>query len=151
LAADEEKRLKDLGARTGGEDSVGSVRSELAATMHGNVGLHRDGPGLQKALDKIDELKGRYQRVSIGAADGPYNPSLSSLLELGNMLDAAQVIAASALAREESRGAHYRTDFPERDDDNWLQHTLATCGPEGPALAYKPVTITQWQPQRRAY
>ena len=151
LAGDEERRLKDLGVRTGGEDSIGSVRSELAATMHEKVGLRRDGPGLQQALDKINELKDRSQRVSIAAVDGPYNPSLSSLSELGNMLDAAQVIAASALARAESRGAHYRTDFPERDDDNWLQHTLATCGPEGPALDYKPVVITQWQPQRRAY
>ena len=151
LASDEEKRLQDLGARTGGEDSIGSIRSELAAAMHGKVGLSRDGAGLQQALDKIAELKDRYRRVSIAAAGGPYNPSLSSVLELGNMLDTAQVIAASALARQESRGAHYRTDFPERDDDNWLQHTLATCRPEGPALAYKPVTITQWQPKRRAY
>ncbi len=151
LVNDEERRLGALGARAGGEDTIGSVRSELAATMHEKVGLHRDGPGLQQALDKINELKDRYQRVSIAAADGPYNPSLSSLLELGNMLDAAQVIAASALAREESRGAHYRTDFPERDDANWLQHTLATHRPEGPVLEYKPVVITQWQPQRRAY
>ena len=151
LVGDEEKRLKDLGARTGGEDSIGSVRSELATTMHDKVGLHRDSTGLQQALDKINELKDRYRRVSIAATDGPYNPSLSSLLELGNMLDTAQVIAASALAREESRGAHYRIDFPERDDANWLQHTLATRGPEGPALDYKPVVITQWQPQRRAY
>ena len=151
LASDEEKRLQDLGARTGGEDSIGSIRSELAAAMHENVGLSRDAAGLQQASDKITELQARYQRVSIAAAGGPYNPSLSSLLELGNMLDTAQVIAASALARQESRGAHYRTDFPERDDDNWLQHTLAARAPEGPALAYKPVTITQWQPQRRAY
>ena len=81
-------------------------------------------------------MQARYQRVSIAATGGPYNPSLSSLLELGNMLDTAQVIAASALARQESRGAHSRTDFPERDDDNWLQHTLATCtaGRSGPGL-----------------
>ena len=151
LVLDEEKRLQEMGTRTGGEDSIGSVRSELAATMHQKVGLYRDGRGLGEALDKVNELKARYGRVAVSSTEGAYNPSLSSLVELGNMLDVAQVIAASALAREESRGAHYRTDFPERDDTNWLQHTIASHGPENPRLNHKPVVITQWQPQRRTY
>jgi succinate dehydrogenase / fumarate reductase flavoprotein subunit len=151
LVLDEEKRLQEIGTRTGGEDSIGSVRGELAATMHEKVGVYRDGRGLREALDKVNELRARYGRVAVTSTEGAYNPSLSSLVELGNMLDVAQVIVASALAREESRGAHYRTDFPERDDTNWLQHTIASYGPEAPVLNHKAVVITQWQPQRRAY
>ena len=151
LVQDEEKRLQEMGTRTGGEDSIGSVRRELAATMHEKVGVYREGRGLREALDKVSELRARYGRVALSSTEGAYNPSLSALVELGNMLDVAQVIVASALAREESRGAHYRTDFPERDDTNWLQHSIASYGPEGPTLNHKPVVITQWQPQRRAY
>ena len=151
LLADEEHRLRDLGAGNGSGDTIGSVRRELASTMHQNVGVYRDGQGLRQAMDKVNDLKTRYGSVALSSTDGAYNPSLASLVELGNMLDVAQVIVASALAREESRGAHYRTDFPERDDANWLQHTVASCGPDGPKMSYEPVAITQWQPQRRAY
>ena len=146
LLADGGMRIQAIAARTGGGESIGSVRQELAATMHQKVGVYRDAQGLQEALDTVKELKGRYERVAIPSAEGAYNPSLSTLLELGNMLDVAHIIVASALARQESRGVHFRTDFPERDDANWLQHTIATCGPEEPSLAYKPVVITQWQP-----
>ena len=151
LLADEERRLQEMGSNTGSEDTVGSVRRELASTMHQQVGVYRDGQGLQQALDKVQELTARYGRVSIANMAGVYNPSLSTYMELGNMLDVAHVVVASALAREESRGVHYRTDHPERDDTNWLQHTLASYGAEGPTLAYKPVVVTQWQPQRRTY
>ena len=113
--------------------------------------MYRDGPGLREALDKVNELRARYGGVAVASTEGAYNPSLSSLVELGNMLEVAQVIVTSALAREESRGAHHRTDFPERDDNSWLQHTIASYTPEEPALTHKPVVITQWQPQRRAY
>ena len=146
LWADEEKRLQEAGGGSGGEDTIGSVRSELANTMHQKVGLYRDEQGLQEAQAKIEELRDRYTKVTVPSTEGPYNPSLSVLLELGNMLDVAQVIVASALARQESRGAHHRTDYPHRDDANWLQHTVASYGPQGPTLTYKPVVITQWQP-----
>ena len=151
LLTDEEKRLHEMGNGSGGSDTIGSVRGELASTMHQQVGLFRDGSGLQQALEKVTKLKTRYATLSLSNTDGAYNPSLSSLVELGNMLDVAQVIVTSALAREESRGAHFRTDFPQRDDTNWLQHTIASGGPDGPTLAYKPVLVTQWQPDRRAY
>ena len=146
LLADHQNLINDLAGRSGGEDSIGSVRRELAATMHQQVGLYRDGQGLGEALEKVKELKARYGRVAIPSAEGAYNPALATLLELGNMLDVAQVIVASALARTESRGAHFRTDFPERDDANWSQHTIAAYGPEEPSLTYKPVVITQWRP-----
>ena len=148
LLVDQERRMQDMAARSGGADTIGSVRLELANTMHQKAGVYRSGQGLGEALQKVQELKARYERVAIASTEGAYNPSLSTLLELGNMLDVAQVIVASALSREESRGAHYRTDFPQRDDANWSQHTIATHGPEEPVLGYKPVVITQWQREK---
>ncbi len=146
LLEDQERRVQELAARSGGKDTVGSLRLELALTMHQKVGIYRSRVGLREAIEKVNELKGRYARVAISSAGGAYNPSLSAFLELGNMLDVAQVIVASALARQESRGAHYRTDFPQRDDASWLKHTIASYTPDRPSLAYKPVVITQWQP-----
>ena len=151
LLADEERRIRDVSSRSGSKDTLGTLRRELALAMHEKVESYRSRIGLRGAADKISELKERYGRVAVGAVGGPYNPSLSTFLELGNMLDVAQVIVACSLARQESRGAHYRADFADRDDANWLQHTVAGHTPEGPSLAYKPVVVTQWQPQRRAY
>ncbi len=151
MVSDEERRLQGTASSNGGEDSIGSLRSSLASAMHRNVGLNRSEAGLREALDLITDLRERYKNVGIPSVGGVYNPSLHTLLELGNMLEVAQVITACALARRESRGAHYRADFPHRDDAGWLKHTIATCTPDGPALAYKPVVVTQWQPQRRAY
>ena len=151
VVEDEERRIKEMASRNGGNDTLGSIRRELALTMHQKVGPYRTGVALNEAGDKVNELRERYSRLAISTTGGAYNPSVSTLLELGNMLDVAPVIVATALARQESRGAHYRTDFPERDDANWLQHSVASFTTEGPALTYKPVVITQWQPQRRAY
>ena len=145
LLVDEEARIKEMATQGEGEDTIGSVRSELALAMHQKVGPYRSRVGLRAAMDKVRELKERYSRIAVPSIGGAYNPSLSALLELGNMLDVALAIAASALARQESRGVHYRTDFPERDDANWSQHTLATYASEGPGLTHKPVTVTQWQ------
>ncbi len=151
LLAEEEKRLLEIASGDSANDSIGSIRSELARLMHQKAGVFRDGEGLRQALGEIQELRARYGKVGAPNTGGAYNPSLSAVLELGNMLEVAQIIVAAALAREESRGAHYRTDKPERDDANWAQHTIASYGPDGPTLAYEPVVITQWQPQRRAY
>ena len=151
LLADEERRTQEIATRNGGEDTIGSLRRDLASNMHQKVGSYRSRVGMQVVADKISDLKERYTRVGIPSTGGAYNPSLSIYLELGHMLDVAKVIVASALARQESRGAHYRTDFPDRDDTNWLQHTTAVCSPEGPTLGYIPVVITQWQPERRTY
>ena len=145
VVEDEEKRVQGLAGRGNGNDTIGSVRRELALTMNRNAGMYRNGPGLAEAAAKISELKERYTGIALPDAGGPYNPSLSTHLELGNMLDVAEVIVAGALSREESRGTHYRTDFPTKDDQ-WMQHTLASHAPDGPSLAYRPVTVTQWQP-----
>ena len=151
LLADEERRTQGIATRNVGEDTIGSLRRDLASNMHREVGPYRSGAGLRVVADRISDLKERYTRVGIPTTGGAYNPSLSTYLELGHMLDVAQVIVASALVRQESRGAHYRTDFPDRDDTNWIRHTVASCSPEGPTLAYKPVVVTQWQPERRTY
>ncbi len=151
LLADEQGRVEDMAARNGGEDTIGSLRRELASTMHRKAGAYRSRVGLRGVADSINDLRERYTGVGVPSTGGAYNPSIPTLLELGNMLDVAQVIAACGLARQESRGAHFRTDYPERDDATWLRHTIATHTPDGVSLAYKPVVVTQWQPQRRSY
>ncbi len=150
LLDDEVSRFAVLAGRNGTGDSVGSIQRELAEAMHQKVGLFRNAEALTEAGKKIDQLTERYSKLGIASVDGPYNPSLCSYLELENMLEVSKVIVASVLARQESRGVHYRIDFPERDDDNWMQHTLASHTPEGPELAYRPVVITTWQLQRRS-
>jgi succinate dehydrogenase / fumarate reductase flavoprotein subunit len=103
------------------------------------------------AADGIRTLKERYARVAIQDHGHTFNTDLMEALELGFMLDCAELVTAGALAREESRGGHYRDDFPERDDVNWLKHTLAYLEPEGVRMASKPVTITRFQPKERVY
>ena len=149
--ADEERRARELAARNGAGETVGSIRGALAREMHRKVGTHRSRVGLREAREVVVQLRERYSRVATPDTGGAYNPALSTYLELGNMLDVAQVMVDSALARQESRGAHLRTDFPERDDQGWLRHTLAAWTPQGPELSYKPVVVTQWQPERRQY
>ncbi|MGB6896232.1 MAG: succinate dehydrogenase/fumarate reductase flavoprotein subunit, partial [Dehalococcoidia bacterium] len=120
-------------------------------TMRGNVGIFRTGEQLQSACDTIGALKERYARLKVSHTGKVFNTELLSALELGFSLDLAEAMAASALAREESRGAHTRRDFPERDDANWLKHTLAYWTPDGPRLDYTPANIIRWQPERRVY
>ena len=128
LLADEERRVREIAGRNGGEDTVGSIRRELALTMNEKVGLFRDGAGLREAAAVVNGLKERYAKLGFSNLGGAYNPSLTTHLELGNTLEIAQVIISGALARQESRGAHCRTDFPQRDDTNWLRHSTASYG-----------------------
>ena len=100
-----------------------------------------------EASSAIAGLKERQAALGVRDKGSAYNVDMSAVAELGNMLDVAQVIVASALARQESRGCHHRTDFPKQDDENWLKRTVATVTPDGPALDYTPVVITQWNPQ----
>ena len=127
------------------------LRLEMGVTMDKNISVFRTEEGMQEALDVIGELKGQYRQVAVQDKGKVYNWNLMSVLELGYMLDMAETIAVSALARKESRGAHSRVDLPERDDKDWLKHTLAYNSPEGPLIDYAPVTITRWPPERRAY
>ena len=109
------------------------------------------GEELSRGLEKIKSLRKRYTNISIEDKSSVYNTNLYHALELGNLLDLAEVMVTGALRRTESRGGHARRDYPERDDANWLKHTLAFRTDEGPKLDYKPVTITTWQPVERKY
>jgi succinate dehydrogenase / fumarate reductase flavoprotein subunit len=129
------------------------IRTELAATMMDDAGVFRTGEGLKQMTVKLAELKARYSRVRVQDRGRIFNTDLLEARELGYMLDCAEATVWSALARQESRGGHSREDFPERDDTNWLRHTLAhrTELDTGPRLTYKPVTITKFQPKPRTY
>jgi succinate dehydrogenase / fumarate reductase flavoprotein subunit len=119
--------------------------------MNANVGVFRTKEGLEETLAKVRELKERYKRVPVQNKGKVYNTDLIQTLELGFMLDLAEPMTLGALERKESRGGHSRRDFPERDDQNFLKHTLARYTPDGPRLEYAPVNVSRWQPERRAY
>ncbi|MBM4408832.1 MAG: succinate dehydrogenase flavoprotein subunit [Chloroflexi bacterium] len=143
--------LRAIRDRPSGE-SASRLRRELADVMMDQVGVFRDEPTLSMALPKVRELRERYERVSVQDKGRTFNTDLLEARELGYLLDCAETTVAAALARRESRGAHSREDFPERDDVNFLSHTLAYRGAPGrPTLRYKPVTITRFAPKPRTY
>jgi len=151
LVSQEGGRIKAVLDRSDSGDSVARIRMEMGQTMNRYVGMFRDEKGLQKAVAKLAELKERYKRVGVHDRSRVFNTSLLFHLELGNMLDLAEAMALAALHRKESRGAQFRRDFPQRDDEEWLKHVLVRYSPEGPSLDYSPVAITRWQPERRVY
>ncbi|MFE6055738.1 succinate dehydrogenase flavoprotein subunit [Kitasatospora sp. NPDC056446] len=139
-----------------GTESVGQIRKELQETMDTNAMVYRTGATLKQAVEDIAALRERYKNVSIQDKGFRYNTDLLEAVELGNLLDLAEVLAVSALAREESRGGHYREDFPTRDDVKFMQHTMAyqevaADGSTSIRLDYKPVVTTRYQPMERKY
>ena len=106
---------------------------------------------MEYALSKVRELREQYRRVYVPDKGKTFNTNLMFTLELGLMLDCAETIALSAIERQESRGAHTRTDMPDRDDDNWLKHILVKSTDDGPQLDHLAVAITDWEPQVRTY
>jgi len=114
-------------------------------------GLFRQEKDMKAGLEEIRKLKERFKKIRPVFGGRVFNLDLLSFYEIKANLDAAEAEAVSAIARKETRGSHYRTDFNKRDDENWLKHTLATYTPEGPKLSYKPVTITKFQPEVRKY
>ncbi len=134
-----------------GKETVYQIRVELQNTIDENMGIYRTGEQMQKGLNKIRELKDRYQKISVRDKSRVYNTDLIFAVELGFMLDVAEVVVEGGLKREESRGGHARTDFKERDDAKWLKHTLAYWTPDGPRFDTFPVTITTWKPVKRTY
>jgi succinate dehydrogenase / fumarate reductase flavoprotein subunit len=143
--------LEAIKGREPGGESVAVIRKELQDAMMDNVGVYRDATLLTVALIKVNELRARYGKVSIADCGSVFNTELLEAQELGYLLDIALVTVTSALARQESRGAHSREDFPERDDKKWLKHTLAYKGKDGPSLRYKQVSITRFEPKPRIY
>jgi succinate dehydrogenase/fumarate reductase flavoprotein subunit len=149
--ADQEKALKAVLQRPRREDTTAGIRREMGATMSAKLGVFRAEEEMAAAVDKIRELKERYRSLGVQDKGRVFNFDLANYLELGSLLDCAECVAAGALARRESRGAHSRRDFPERDDEGWLKHSLCYRTDDDPRLEHSPVTITRWQPERRAY
>ncbi len=140
------------GLRQGsGKESVYDIATDMKKVMFDLVGIYRNEKDMQTAIDKIHELQQRYSQVKIVDTGRIFNTELINAWELGNMLQIAEVIAISALNRQESRGGHSREDFPKRDDQNWLKHTLVTKQGKELKISYKPVSITKYQPKERVY
>jgi succinate dehydrogenase / fumarate reductase flavoprotein subunit len=138
--------------QSNGPETSGAIRAELQETMMENVSVFRQNESLTAALDKIEALKARYQDLSIQDKGSCFNRDLLDAIELGHLLDLAEVITRSALIREESRGAHSREDYPDRDDKKFLAHTMTTYDAEkGPQMFAKPVVINKFEPKERKY
>jgi len=136
----------------GSEETTADIRRAMGDLMSGKAGIYREAEGLAKAVIELVSLKERYHRLRIRDKARSFNTELVAALELGNMLELAEVVVRGALARSESRGAHSREDYPERDDVQWLKHTLAVQGSDGePVLSYQPVNLTRFQPEARIY
>ena len=149
---DGENGLKRILTRPETDDAVARIRHEMGRTMTENLGVFRDREGLAHAQQTIAGLRERWNRVAIHDKGQVFNTGLVRALELDFMLDCAEAIALGGLTRTESRGAHFRTDCLERDDEHWLKHILVYHRPGGtPQLDYLPVRITRWEPQVRVY
>ena len=146
----DQERIRHLMERTKGEP-VWQVREELGKTMNQFVGIFRTREKVEKARECLLDLRKRVDQVALQDKGRIFNMQLTAALELGSVFELARVITESALFREESRGAHYRLDFPKRDDQRWLVHTLAYSTSSGPRLDTLPVTITRHPPQERTY
>lgn len=144
------EHLSRLRSSNGGE-LVADIRAELQREMMDKASVFRDGAILSEMLNKVAELKDRYGKITIRDKSAKYNTELTEAVELGYLLDLSEALVVSAIARTESRGAHFREDYPERDDANWLKHTLAFSKEKGIELRYKPVVITRFQPKERKY
>jgi fumarate reductase flavoprotein subunit len=152
LAEDAQGRIRELMQRTGGAETVAGLRRQMMRIMEEHAGIYRNGEGLAAACAKLGELRRRYRNLELHDRTNVYNTDLLQALELGTMLDCAEAVVQSAAARKESRGAHQRLDFPERDDRNFLRHTLAIYAADGPPrIGYRDVVITRSQPGVRDY
>ncbi len=147
---DQDRRIRAIFARQGGERPW-QVREELATVMYDRAGIFRSEERLTECLDTVHRLRERVESVVVDDTGNTFNTDLTSVLELESMLELADCLVTGALAREESRGAHNRLDYPERDDDRWMRHTLAWNDLGQVRLDYKDVTITRFQPQTRTY
>jgi succinate dehydrogenase / fumarate reductase, flavoprotein subunit len=148
---DEERRIFDGLLKQSGTESPAQIRRELRALMDKHAGVYRTGESMKEGLDGIAQLKQRFQKITIRDKSRIYNTNLVQALETENMLELAEVLLAAGLAREESRGAHARTDFSKRDDERFLTHSMIYYTGGTPRLEYKPVTITNWKPVERKY
>jgi succinate dehydrogenase / fumarate reductase flavoprotein subunit len=145
MIADIESREKGSGRR------VSEIKLELGQAMDSKVAVFRDEAGIQEALETVRRLKEEAKSAYIDDHGSVFNQDLLGAIELGYMLDNAECTCLAALERRESRGAQYRTDFPERNDEEWLKHIDLEQSDDGPEISYSEVTITQWEPEARTY
>jgi fumarate reductase flavoprotein subunit len=151
-AEEEQRRIRERFFRPGsGKESIAGLRAELTDSMESGAGIYRSEKSLQASCDKIRELKERFDQVELADHSLTFNTELITALELECMLDVAEALAHSALARTESRGSHQRTDYPERDDERFLKHSLAYRTDGDPRIEYQDVVITRWPPGERVY
>ncbi|HTW39833.1 MAG TPA: FAD-binding protein [Thermoplasmata archaeon] len=142
--------LRAWSSRKDGEDPA-TLRKEMQQTMEKYVGIYRNEADLLEGLNRIRAIKARFPNIQVVDQSKVYNVNLTDALEIGHMLTLAETVVVGAYARTESRGAHFRTDYPKRDDAHWMRHTLALKGPQGPVLSYSPVSYTRWDPKERVY
>jgi succinate dehydrogenase / fumarate reductase flavoprotein subunit len=150
LAA-EEKRVFNQILGSEGTEKVATIRETMRHMMNEKAWIYRTGDQLESGLREIRQLKQEFKNIKVEDKSRPFNTGMLNALQLDFMLDLAEVTMVSALPRAESRGAHSRTDYLKRDDQNWLKHTLAYCTKDGPRLEYGPVTVSRWQPVARTY
>ncbi len=144
--------IQDILNRPQSGERVAHIRREMGLTMSENVGLFRSPDKLEKQLGVLKDIRQRYEKVGVEDKGKVFNTDLLFHIELGYMIDCAEMITKSAIERKESRGAHTRLDFKERNDAEWLKHIVLTKQPDGSEkMSYIPVTITQWEPQERKY
>ncbi len=148
--AQEEEKIRELLGSDGSEDPT-VIKEEMHRQMNENVGIFRTKEGLRQASEKLDELRERYNSIRLKHTGRRYNYDLMWNIELKGSLDVARAVVAGSLAREESRGSQFRLDFPERNDDKFLQHTLAYHTADGPRLEYSDVTLGYFEPKERTY
>ena len=152
-ANDEKRRLEEKFLRkTSGREPIATIRKEMQAAMEDGAGIYRNGEAIKRASEKLRELQDRFNDIAIQDHSRTFNTELVSALELAYMLDVAETIVQCAANRTESRGAHQRTDFPARDDEKFLAHSLVFRNEDGTSrMEYLPVNITRWPPAERVY
>jgi succinate dehydrogenase / fumarate reductase flavoprotein subunit len=151
VLSDEEGRVAEIVGRERGSRRVSEIRNELGETMDKHLGVFRDEEGINAALETVKRLQEEAESAYIDDLGSVFNQDILGAIELSYMLDCAECTCVGALHRTESRGAQYRTDFPERNDDEWLKHIDLIRSDDGPEISYSEVTITQWQPEERTY
>src|SRR4051794_28840416 len=149
--SDDVAMIDDIVNRDAGGRRIAEIKDELGTTMNSYVAVFRDAEGLDTALETVRRLKEEAAVAAIDDRGSVFNQDVLGAIELGYMLDCAECTVTAAIERTESRGAQFRTDFPERNDDQWLKHIDLSLNGDGPQVTYSEVTITQWQPEERKY
>jgi succinate dehydrogenase/fumarate reductase flavoprotein subunit len=149
--AEQDRLVSGYLGKQGGRERIAAIRRDLHSAMEQGAGVYRTEESLKEAAEVVEGLKERYRDLALDDHSRAFNTELVAALELGNMLDVADAVVRSGLERRESRGSHTRRDYPERDDERYLKHSLAFASPQGPRIEYGDVSITRWPPTERKY